>query len=86
MFDSDLIDELPDVQRDEAKNALARLAASGLIREQRKRLLEQLAAGDAAEPIPFVAQRVLEYRQKDQALQGLEELGNQYLMEEIDHA
>jgi hypothetical protein len=86
MFDSDLIDDLPAIQRDEAKAALSMLVASGLIDAQRKRLIEQLAVGDATEPLPLVAQRVLDYRKHDQALQGLEELGNQYLMEETDNA
>lgn len=78
MIDQDIIENLESGFRKEVEWALKMLVISGVIDIQKARLKDQLVVGNPGEPLPLVAQSILDFRMKYQALESLEYLGQQY--------
>lgn len=84
MFDTDIIDKLPDHERIAVRQAVMTLVTTGVIQHQSERIITQLAAGYAQETDEKLMDRIRLARQQNAALEGLKALGESYLQEEKD--
>lgn len=78
MIDQDLLENMPADSRRMTELALKTLADSGVIKEQQRRLLAQLAAGADNESDTDLLPKIRQYRLQYQSLEALQLLGESF--------
>jgi len=82
MFDSDLINRLPEPERSSVRSALVTLHLCGVIELQEEEELARLAAGSTSESHEALAARIVTYRHRAVQLRELTELGETFVKEQ----
>lgn len=82
MFDPGIIESHPE--REKIREAVATLAATGILNQQREALFARLLNGSASESKENLAEKILEHRKSEHALISLQQLGERIIKEQED--